>query len=527
LRAERFLLGWPFLLVVVSTIYLFARRSLPGKIPWWVWVAGGTIVLAVTARPLASGGIGTLSDAEYWLYRLRFLSGKPSDPLALPDTVRSLWTQAHTYPRPITLVAFFLPFVFLVRAVIVALRDVGKQHKVVVWPPVALAALGVAFFLIDRTAVLAAALGMFTLAAAGARGITRDFRRRIIPVAIASVVMLVQAVVPQGKANPTQQIASAFRIPSSHTEGFLWISIGNADLELVKYLTQRTSVNDPMLAVPTVSSLLVAFAGRTAVLSAGVYTAEMTERVREHTAALYGNEDELYALCKARGIRYVLYTIDLALDTSTYSPRYRAGLRVVREGSPAHRMHFEPETLRHFNLVYENDNYRLFRVTESMEPVFLTAHSPVYDEETLRRYGGDYERFYAAIVDALLTYQLALDAQARGDDAEAVRRFRYCLGIAPRYTDAWLGVGDSLFRMGDIEAANAAYGRALDSSPDNALALYNSALTLVRLGKPLEAQGLLDVLIASSRDRYMVEQARELKAAIERDMALDEESPER
>jgi tetratricopeptide (TPR) repeat protein len=416
--------------------------------------------------------------------------------------------------------------VFLVRAVIVALRDVRKQHKVVVWPPVVLAALGVALFLIDRTAVLAAALGLFVLAAAGARGITRDFRRRIVPVALACVVMLSQAIIPQGKANPTQQIASAFRIHSQQTDGFLWVSIGNADLDLVKYLTKRTSVSDPMLAVPTVSPLLVAFAGRTTVLTSGVYTAGMAQRVTDYTTALYGHEDELYAICKDRGIRYVLYTIDLALDTSKYSPRYGAGLRVVSEGSLVYGMHFEPEALRHFNLVYENDNYRVFRVTEDMEPVFLTAHPPVYDKDTLRRYGGDYERFHAAIVDALLTYQLALDAQAQGNDPEAVRRFRYCLGIAPRYTDAWLGAGDSLFRMGDIEAANAAYGRALESSPDNALALYNSALTLVRLGKPIEAQGLLDVLIASSRDRYMVEQARELKAAIERDMASDEEPPE-
>ena len=80
--------------------------------------------------------------------------------------------------------------------------------------------------------------------------------------------------------------------------------------------------------------------------------------------------------------------------------------------------------------------------------------------------------------------------------------------------------------MGDIEAANAAYGRALESSPDNSLALYNTALTLVRLGKPVAAQGLLDVLISSSRDRATVQQARELKAAIERDMSADEEPPE-
>ncbi|MCK5406761.1 MAG: tetratricopeptide repeat protein, partial [Candidatus Krumholzibacteria bacterium] len=317
-----------------------------------------------------------------------------------------------------------------------------------------------------------------------------------------------------------------FKILPQQTDAFLWISVGNADLDLVKFLARRTSVNDAMLTPPPISSLLTSFAGRKTVLTPGVYTVDEMERTKKYMAEFYDREDELFAVCDANDIRYVLYTIDLALDTSKYSPRFGAGLRHVDEKSLAYRMHFEPQTLTHFNLLFQNDNYRLFRVTKSMEPVFLTDHPPVYEKTTLQRYGGDAKQFYEAIVDALLTYQLALDAQAQGNDPEAVRRFRYCLGIAPRYTAAWLGAGDSLFRMGDIEAANAAYGRALESSPDHPLALYNKALTMVRLGKPVEAQGLLDVLIASSRDRAMVEQARELKAAIERDMSSGEETPE-
>ena len=92
LRAERFLFGWPLLLVLTSTVYLFAKGSLPSKVPGWAWVAGGTIVLAVIARPIAGGGIGALSDTEYWFYRFRFLSGKP-DPCtrqSTPDHARGV-----------------------------------------------------------------------------------------------------------------------------------------------------------------------------------------------------------------------------------------------------------------------------------------------------------------------------------------------------------------------------------------------------------------------------------------------------
>jgi len=331
------------------------------------------------------------------------------------------------------------------------------------------------------------------------------------------MIVFLQAVVPFGKANPTHMLASAFRVSTQQNDGFLWISIGNADLELVRYMATRTSVRDAILSPPRISSLLVVFAGRTTVITPGVYTLDTMERTSNSMVKFYDHEDELYSLCEANDIQYVLYSIDLLLDTSSYSTRYAVGRTGIDNESLVYKMHFSPENLKHFNLVYQNDNYRLFRVTREMEPVFLTDHPPVFQEALLERHGGSIDSFYASVVDALLAYQLAINAQSQGDDQEAIRRFRYCLEITPRFTNGWLGVGDSLFRMGNVEAANAAYSRALETAPDNPKALFNTALTMAQLGRVREAYGLLDVLISSSRERAMVERAQELKAALERD----------
>jgi hypothetical protein len=522
LRAERFLLGWPFVFFVVSTGYLVFKSSLPSRIPGWVYVIAGTVVVSLLVKPLAGGGVRIVSTTEYWLYRVRFLFGKPDDPQSLTDAVRFLWTHAHAYPQPYTIFAFFLPFLFLIRPVIVSLRDIRRGRKTGIWPPVVFAVFGAVIFLLDRSAIFAAALALFPLMAVSAYRITRHFRTRAVPIAVASLLVLLQSFSPVGKANATYHLASTVGVSPESTGGFLWVSIGNADLELVRHLVSRTSVRDAIMAPPPISSLVVSFAGRKAVLTPGVFTVDAMARTNSYMSKYYDHEGELFAICDAHDIRYVLYSIDILLDASKYSPGYNAGIAKADERSLAYKMHFEPQNLKHFNLVYENDTYRLFRVTKEMEPVFLTDHPPVYQKTILSQHGGDLQSFYDGIIDILLTYQTAIDAQRGGDDEDAIRRFRYCLEKAPLFTNAWLGAGDSLFRLGDIEAANAAYTRALEAAPDNPKALYNSALTLARLGKRDHAIGLLEVLISSSSDRAMVEEAQELKAAIERDMRPDD-----
>ena len=232
------------------------------------------------------------------------------------------------------------------------------------------------------------------------------------------------------------------------------------------------------------------------------------------TTALYAPEEQLYKLCVEAGINFILYRIDGVLDVSKYGPAYAVGLMRVAERSAAVRMHFSPQTLDHFNLVYENDNYRLFRVTDGPEPMFLTDHPLVYQHDLLERHRDTLTSFYARVVDLLIAYTTALQAQVDGDEAGAIDRFRYCLEQAPHFTKAWLGVGDSMLRLGKNETAHAAYGNVLLYAPDNPHALYYSAATLARMGRTEEALGLLEVLLSSTGDRDYLLQGRELKASL-------------
>jgi len=240
----------------------------------------------------------------------------------------------------------------------------------------------------------------------------------------------------------------------------------------------------------------------------------MAARTAETTAAFYADEKKLAETCGAAGATYVLYSIDVLLDASPYSPRYLAGFDGKAAETLAYKMHFSPEKLRSFQLVYENDSYRLFRLTARSEPVFLSDHPPVYQETILRSLGNDLGAFYGRIVDILATYQTAVAAQARGDEDAAILRFRYCLEQAPYFTRAWLGVGDSLLRMRKPDDAFAAYNRVLSYAPDDTHALYYGALSLAYTGRRDDALRLIGLLLSATGDVDIRKEALELEGAL-------------
>lgn len=526
LRAERFLLRWPALVVFASVAYAFAGRRLPARVPAAVWTGGAGVVLALVIGPVASGGATTVASlAGCWATRLRFLFGKPEDPTLLGDLARTLWQYPTSAPGLYGLINFFLPLVFLVPTTIFGIRAFRRSGGRS-WPIALIAgAVGVAAFLVDRSAVFAASLSVIPLVSVSGFGFRAQWLRRIVFVAVALVLVGIAALEGSSMRNPISRLTTALGVSEEAEEGFLWISLGNADQELVRYLVSRTSVGDLFLAPPRVAPLMVQFGGRKLVTVPGIETAEAASRLVEYTHLFYGDEDAMYERCRALGITHVVYSIDVMLDLSRNSPRYLAGVGNLSRDSVARDMHFKPQRLTHFTLAYENDNYRVFRVTEKPEPFFLTDHPPVYQESIVERYGETLDKFYKRIVDVMLVYATARSAQDRGNDRDAIRRLRYCVEQIPEFTDAWTGIGDSMLRRGDLEAARAAYNRALRLAPDNAQALYFGAVASARLGDKEQALRTLDVLLNSTNDRYLLQQGRELQRFLQGGGKLEDSGP--
>jgi len=519
--ASRMMFSWQamFLAACCGQTFLTARFGGLGR--------GGAFILIVTAAltvaliPLRSGAeVYGLPAMKYVFYRARFLFARPESPSFLPTTIRHLWSAQHAHPSAHALLSFFLPVSLLAAAAIAEVRgfivggDNGSRRARVVLAAIA-AALGLAAYAIDRSAIALAVLAAAPFVGLAGRALEGTSRARIGLAVTAIAIIVAQLLWPSGRANATLQLAKALGVAHRDRSQTLWISMANTDRELVRFVATRTSTRDPILGESDITALLLTFSGRTSVFLAGGRSSPYAYKRVDLTGYLYADEDAMFRRCKELGIRYVLYSIDYLLDTTRYSPLYLSGLTSVPETCVAVSMHFAPGNLSHFNLVYQNDRYRLYRVTERPEPVFLTDHPPVYQKDILELQGDSYESFRQRIGRIILTYTEAKDIAAAGDYEGAIVRLTWILQQAPRFTLARIALGATLLDKGQTSDARDVLMSVIQYAPDNADALYLAADALVQLREFDRATSLLEILPTVTNDEELLQRAALLEALIQ------------
>jgi hypothetical protein len=109
------------------------------------------------------------------------------------------------------------------------------------------------------------------------------------------------------------------------------------------------------------------------------------------------------------------------------------------------------------------------------------------------------------------------DFEAMAEPDEAAQVWEQTLTRWPEAPLAWLGLGNTEFARGNLEAAVRAYRRLLTLDPDHAIARYNLAAALERSGQACDALALYDALArhdtlgerASERQRLAEQACRE------------------
>lgn len=523
LAGVRMAASWPVMCALASVAVQFYPRA---RFPQW-WAKPGalfgiTVALTLLAAPLRRGAAWDLPAVGYTLTRLRHVFGKPEAALSLSDEMRHLWSSSHA-PMDAHSLLMMLPLVLVAVAVALAVPLLPARRAAAVALPVALLALVASA--VDRAAIVAATPLIAIGAGAAGYGLSGAARTRGVMLAIAVLLILVQAIAPLSPVNPTLYVARAGGIAFRDDARFLWVSLENTDRELVRFVSQRTSVRNAVLGSPDISALLLAFTGRRSVQLEGALATPAGQRRVALARDVYADEATLHAACRRMGVDYVLYSIDYVMDTSRYSPRYLAALPDLTDESMAWRMHFHPEQLTRFTLVYENAHYRLFRVADRPEPVFITDHPPVYQLDILERLGGDMDAFRTQIVGLMLSWREVVLARGAGNNERALSILGHMLEQAPRFTDARLALAEVLVQLDRIDEARTTVLSVINYAPDNPLALYQAAYIFGRQGDEDRARSYLAVFRTTPADPDLTRRADLLEQFLDQGLAIEPGSP--
>jgi len=140
-------------------------------------------------------------------------------------------------------------------------------------------------------------------------------------------------------------------------------------LSLAKQVRYHTEPNAPLLAPPSLSGTLAADTGRPVVLQSDVLNAGNRARLREFGDAIFRKEDALLEFCQRYGARYLIVAAATMTELRSGHLRYDSNHMIVSRECVAYRLHFTPEILSHFQLIYTGPQFRIYKVIEQkVEP---------------------------------------------------------------------------------------------------------------------------------------------------------------
>jgi hypothetical protein len=312
-----------------------------------VWINGGrkraSLVFAGwTAVLLALSALLHTSYGEYahvyqlFIYKLRFLGQRPSDPAMLPWEARLLWEGAfNTAPwgefwrslmwcGPLGLISAAL---FASRK-----REACATNIFILFTlllvPLAWMVLRYFTFLGFAAAVLAAGL------------VTRRVWWKVIVFVAAAWQLVTLNFLPLERVQPTPE---QYRL-------------------IVTWLQEHTPTNSVLLASISESPVFLAHTGRPIIMHSKFENQRIRDRYREMLEAIYGSEEQFYGFARRYGADYFVYDMGFLYE-GVESRRYKADrMGPLDPNCAAELFQNQPERLKHFKFETADERFAVFRV---------------------------------------------------------------------------------------------------------------------------------------------------------------------
>jgi hypothetical protein len=458
--------------VVLALSFVLAVYALKSTRFARLAVVGGCLLSCAWAMARAKG----YDDSHVLaliVEKLRHALVKPRDPMLLSSEARLMWIEAFHSPRldqvllhvaPLMLVLVSLGIPALMRLRVLFRRSVAFRVFTVF-----LVCWFGCFVLIHRLHVLA----FFGLAILYA--IVTDFslkrtRRpwivRLVAAGFPLFLLWQTATSPTG--NAFQRLVYSFtpRPAPAYTPWF-------SDLrELFHWIRMHTSREDVIGAWFGLSSQIYAWCDRPVVVQSKFENPTIRPKCMELANALYGAPAELEAFCRKYRVRYFVYEATMLLESGTDSLRYVAGQRSVATTSTVARMHLSPYELEEFELVYQNNSFRVFRFLggeKFTNPAI--PWEPMYERSYYRGLDAPYydDSQTSAIVSRVTwlrqQVEFARALAVEGKLEEAFKLTMRLVAAEPRFWRAALVASKSALRLGHTLEACAAARQVLQGYP--------------------------------------------------------------
>ncbi len=394
LAHDRFATSTPMVVaiaLVITALLAWRVERLP-----WKGIGFVLLVLIGLGRVLLPGESGYDHAWETILAKIQTLDQKPLDPSELSFHARHYWTGNYESPT-LRRLARDWPWlgVLAVPGLIALARELrgraadpmprplptklldgdGPLDPLppgVAWFALWLVGAFLAVYLLFSKLVLFAATALAVLAALGFAAPVRLRRLRRLLMALVAIGVVLHGL----RVAPSLE---GLFVTEDEVDGWSSSVVFTSEsfAELSGWLGANTQPDESMLASFVISPFLSTYVNRPTVLHC-FFEGDLLGRLERVINARFDSEDELWEAARAYGARWYIHEPHHLFRTDPrMAQRYVANEMQWPADSVLARMQYAPEDLVRFELAWENDWFRVFRVLEPEEKVGASTRSSV------------------------------------------------------------------------------------------------------------------------------------------------------
>ena len=333
-------------------------------------------------------------------YKLRYIY-KPSDPALLPFDVRAFWVGPFHSPDLLHIFVFALPLLLLLIVPLGRLAGRVREGDFTAALTGWLAAVFFVLFLLMMR--MLPFFGVFAIVIAG--GLTAGKKDRAgrgmriagyAAAAVISAMMILQVLFWEGRADIWRHASRALNLP--RRSKYVVFPFGrDPEGAMLEWISSNTDRTDVIMSMHYLSPQILTYTGRPTNLNDFFEAPRLRAKAHTMLRSLYSSEENFLSFCEENNSDYLVLSAAAGCDPTRDSPLYQAGFDQMPPGCAAYRLMFEPRTLGSFDLLYENEIYRVFKIGEPPVERRRPASPLFYRGDLLRRSNGDIEEFYNTV----------------------------------------------------------------------------------------------------------------------------------